>query len=73
MVQTRTGDLKVHIKYDVIYFGLVAEDQFPEEKAQRMLEEVKNVVSTMFYNDLSKVYEHKGLERNSLGKIKQMK
>ena len=27
----------------------------------------------MFYNDLSKVYEHKGLERNSLGKIKQMK
>ena len=39
------GDMKIHVKFDVIYFGIVAEDQFPEDKAQRLLEEIKNVVA----------------------------
>ena len=36
--------LQFHLHYDVIYYGLVAQETFTEEQAQRLLADVKGEV-----------------------------
>ena len=45
--------MKLHIHYDVIYYGLVSNDQFTEEKAQALLAEVKEIIVKKYRGNIS--------------------
>lgn len=46
-------NLKFHLHYDCIFFGLISNSSFGEDKAHRLLKDVRDEVNTMYKNNLS--------------------
>lgn len=40
--------MDLHIMYDTVYYGLVSTPEFSKEKAQRLLESVREEVKKMY-------------------------
>lgn len=48
-------NLKLHLHHDVIYFGMVTLQSYNEDKAQKLLLEVRDLVNTMYKNNMTKI------------------
>ena len=49
--------MKLFVMYDIIYYGLVGLDDFPEEKARRLLTEVKSELNKIYYNNVESIFK----------------
>jgi hypothetical protein len=47
------NDLKFHLHYDIIYYGIVAQDSMTEDSAQRMLQDVKDQVNKLYKGNVA--------------------
>lgn len=61
--------MKLHIYYDVIYYGAVVNENFSPEKAQRLLADLKNEVVKMYKGNVDFIFKQTNVERNCLGKF----
>lgn len=62
-------DLKLHTHFDVIYYGLVANNSLQEEKAFRLISDLKNEVVKMYKGNVDFIFKQTNVERNCLGKF----
>jgi hypothetical protein len=66
-------NLKLHLHYDTIFFGLVSNESFGEEKANRLLKEVRDEVNGMYKNNLGYILVQTNLTRLCLDKFLRAK
>ena len=62
-------NLKLHIMFDTIYYGLISSNEFAEEKAQRLLSDVREEVKKMYKGNVQFMMKQTNLERNCLDKF----
>ena len=62
-------NLRLHMAFDVIYYGLITQSSFAEDKAQRVLADVKEEVRKMYKGNVSYMFKQSNLERNCLDKF----
>jgi hypothetical protein len=66
-------NMKLLIHYDVIYYGLVHSPNFAEDKGQRLLNDVKEEVKTMYKGNVGFMLKQSNLEKNCLDKFLRVK
>lgn len=59
--------------FDVIYYGIIAGQSFGEDKAQRLLNDVKEETRKMYKGNVSFMFKQTNLERNCLDKFLKAK
>ena len=62
-------NLKLHLHYDVIFFGLITKQSFGNDKANKLLKDVRDQVNTMYKSNMSKILVQTNLEKNCLDKF----
>lgn len=60
------NNMKLHLHYDTIYYGLVSNDQFTEEKAQGLLVDVKAIIVKKYRGNIQYMLKQSNLEKNCL-------
>lgn len=55
--------------YDTVYYGLITQSGFAEDKAQRAMADVKEEVRKMYKGNVSFMFKQTNLERNCLDKF----
>lgn len=55
--------------FDTIYYGLISSNEFAEEKAQRLLSDVREEVKKMYKGNVQFMMKQTNLERNCLDKF----
>jgi hypothetical protein len=60
--------MKLHLNLDTIYYGLIAQDSFADEKATRLLNEVQSEVSRIYKSNVAFMHKQTNLEKNCLDK-----
>ena len=61
--------LQLHMQFDVIYYGIITQQSFPPEKAQRILTEVKEMVRNLYKGNVEWMFKQSNVERNFLSKF----
>jgi hypothetical protein len=62
-------NLRLNIHYDTIYYGLISQGNYPEDKVHRFLNDIKEEVVKMYKNNVSFIFRQTNLERNCFDKF----
>ena len=62
-------NLRLDIHYDTIYYGLISQGNYPEDKVQRFLNDIKDEVVKMYKNNVVFIFRQSNLERNCFDKF----
>ena len=65
--------MKLTIHYDIIYYGLVHSPNFGEDKAHRLLNDLKDEVKAMYKGNVGFMLKQSNLEKNCLDKFLRAK
>lgn len=60
---------ELHFMYDTIYYGLITQDSYPHDKAQRLLNDVRAEVTKMYKGNVQFIFKQTNLVRNCLEKF----
>lgn len=66
-------NMKMTVHYDIIFYGLVHSPNFGEDKAQRLLNDVKEEVKAMYKGNVGFMLKQSNLEKNCLDKFLRVK
>ena len=66
-------NLHLHLHYEEIYYGLIAPEKLSEDKAQRLLQDLKEEVRKLYKGNVSYMKRQTNLENNCMSKFMKSK
>jgi len=61
--------MRLYVAFEVVYYGIITQETFGEDKAFRLLNQVKSEVSSMYKGNVEFMLRQSNLERNCLSKF----